>query len=143
MTDSNCFTGLRSLFKRPVSQAPPPATQAPHATMDGPKSNPTSIPFNSCDFYCDPVLINAPPPAYTLTTRGLPDDKVLKTIETSLDDLSLELRELSLKIHDHPELKWEEVYVHSVSFQRLILRSFHAATPTIPYVNSCKKQGSK
>ncbi|KAF8523619.1 hypothetical protein JB92DRAFT_3259752 [Gautieria morchelliformis] len=38
--------------------------------------------------------------------------EVLKTIEEELDNLSPQLRELSLKIHDHPELCFEEKYAH-------------------------------
>ncbi|TDL15653.1 hypothetical protein BD410DRAFT_796184 [Rickenella mellea] len=37
---------------------------------------------------------------------------VLETIERTLDTLDGELRELSLKIHDHPEVKFEERYAH-------------------------------
>ncbi|KAG1737477.1 uncharacterized protein EDB91DRAFT_1140061 [Suillus paluster] len=37
---------------------------------------------------------------------------ILDVIETSLDGLSGELRTLSLDIHDHPELKFEEKYAH-------------------------------
>ncbi|KIJ55799.1 hypothetical protein M422DRAFT_24314 [Sphaerobolus stellatus SS14] len=39
---------------------------------------------------------------------------VLQTIETELDRISPELRELSLKIHGNPELKFEEKYAHDV-----------------------------
>ncbi|KAG1888289.1 hypothetical protein F4604DRAFT_1716678 [Suillus subluteus] len=37
---------------------------------------------------------------------------ILNVIETSIDGLSGELRALSLDIHDHPELKFEEKYAH-------------------------------
>ncbi|KAG2130100.1 hypothetical protein BD769DRAFT_1627921 [Suillus cothurnatus] len=37
---------------------------------------------------------------------------ILNVIETTLDGLSEELRALSLDIHDHPELKFEEKYAH-------------------------------
>ncbi|KAG1903599.1 uncharacterized protein F5891DRAFT_1017195 [Suillus fuscotomentosus] len=38
---------------------------------------------------------------------------ILNVIETTLDGLSGELRALSLDIHDHPELKFEEKYAHN------------------------------
>jgi amidohydrolase len=37
---------------------------------------------------------------------------ILDVIETSIDGLSGELRALSLDIHDHPELRFEEKYAH-------------------------------
>ncbi|KAG1861202.1 hypothetical protein DFJ58DRAFT_905462 [Suillus subalutaceus] len=37
---------------------------------------------------------------------------ILNVIETSIDGLSGELRALSLDIHDHPELRFEEKYAH-------------------------------
>ncbi|KAG9050416.1 hypothetical protein FS837_005489 [Tulasnella sp. UAMH 9824] len=45
---------------------------------------------------------------------------VVKTIEEEMDNLSDELRELSLKIHDHPEIGYEERYAHDTltSFMR-------------------------
>ncbi|KAG8923228.1 hypothetical protein FRC00_006489, partial [Tulasnella sp. 408] len=49
------------------------------------------------------------PPSYS-EPHFRPD--VAKTIEEELESLSDELRELSLKIHDHPELKFEEKYAH-------------------------------
>lgn len=37
---------------------------------------------------------------------------ILKVVETAIDSLSGKLRELSLDIHDHPELRYEERYAH-------------------------------
>ncbi|KAG2159407.1 uncharacterized protein EDB93DRAFT_1115564 [Suillus bovinus] len=37
---------------------------------------------------------------------------ILNLIETSIDELSAELRTLSLDIHGHPELRFEEKYAH-------------------------------
>ncbi|OAX43727.1 hypothetical protein K503DRAFT_765585 [Rhizopogon vinicolor AM-OR11-026] len=37
---------------------------------------------------------------------------ILNIIETSIDGLNIELRALSLDIHDHPELMFEEKYAH-------------------------------
>ncbi|KAG8909050.1 hypothetical protein FRC01_007176, partial [Tulasnella sp. 417] len=49
------------------------------------------------------------PPSYT---EPLFRPDVAKTIEEELESLSDELRELSLKIHDHPEIMYEERYAH-------------------------------
>ncbi|KAG8970644.1 hypothetical protein FRC05_000502 [Tulasnella sp. 425] len=37
---------------------------------------------------------------------------VVKSIEEEMENLADELRELSLKIHDHPEIMWQEKYAH-------------------------------
>ncbi|KZO92689.1 amidohydrolase [Calocera viscosa TUFC12733] len=42
------------------------------------------------------------------------DVKVAKTIADKIDQLSVELRKLSLGIHEHPELRFEEKYAHEV-----------------------------
>ncbi|GJJ13635.1 hypothetical protein Clacol_007891 [Clathrus columnatus] len=40
--------------------------------------------------------------------------EVLKTIEEEIDKYSKDLTDLSLKIHDHPEIKYEERYAHDL-----------------------------
>ncbi|KZT51018.1 hypothetical protein CALCODRAFT_488261 [Calocera cornea HHB12733] len=42
------------------------------------------------------------------------DSKVAKTIAGRIDELSKQLRELSLGIHEHPEIRFEEKYAHDV-----------------------------
>lgn len=37
---------------------------------------------------------------------------ILEVVDTAIDSLSSDLRELNLDIHDHPELKYEERYAH-------------------------------
>ncbi|KAH8832690.1 amidohydrolase [Flagelloscypha sp. PMI_526] len=57
----------------------------------------------------------SPPPSYSPSssaTEPFLDEKVLKTLDDAIDDASGDLRKLSLAIHDHPEMKWEEVYAH-------------------------------
>lgn len=39
-------------------------------------------------------------------------DEIMKTLNTRINELSPALRELSLKIHDHPEIMWQEHYAH-------------------------------
>jgi hypothetical protein len=59
---------------------------------------------------------NEPLPLYTEDRK---DDvyrpEVLATIEHSIKGLDAELRELSLEIHSHPEIMFEEQYVSSSS----------------------------
>ncbi|KAG9013748.1 hypothetical protein FRB90_005753 [Tulasnella sp. 427] len=49
------------------------------------------------------------PPSYA---EPLFRPDVVKDIEEEMESLSDELRELSLKIHDHPEIMWQERYAH-------------------------------
>ncbi|KAF8306774.1 hypothetical protein DL93DRAFT_210581 [Clavulina sp. PMI_390] len=54
------------------------------------------------------------PPEYTPTVQIASDDEGLRAIEDSIDSLDAELRELSLDIHDHPELGFQEKHAHDV-----------------------------
>ncbi|KZT55248.1 hypothetical protein CALCODRAFT_484911 [Calocera cornea HHB12733] len=59
------------------------------------------------------------------------DEAATKTVEETIEALDGELRELSLKIHDHPELAFQEKYAHDA------LTSFmesHAFTVTRHYL---------
>ncbi|KAH9990559.1 hypothetical protein BJV77DRAFT_1123289 [Russula vinacea] len=67
---------------------------------------------SSCDFGSAPREGGLPPP-YSWTTSEkdhTPDG--MKTIEDTIHGLDHELRQLSLDIHDHPELGFEERYAH-------------------------------
>ncbi|KAG6832657.1 hypothetical protein H0H87_000839 [Tephrocybe sp. NHM501043] len=59
------------------------------------------------------------PPEYAINDSKNPalDTEVVKTIESKLDELDPELRQLSLKIHDHPEVGFQEKYAHDVMTQ--------------------------
>ncbi|CAG7847005.1 Peptidase M20 domain-containing protein 2 AltName: Full=Aminoacylase-1-like protein 2 [Serendipita indica DSM 11827] len=58
------------------------------------------------------------PPPYLLAThekgfkRPWLDEKIIATINERIEELDPALRELSLKIHDHPEIMWTEHYAH-------------------------------
>ncbi|KAG2130914.1 hypothetical protein DEU56DRAFT_872268 [Suillus clintonianus] len=52
---------------------------------------------------------------------------ILNVIETTLDGLSRELRALSLDIHGHPELKFEEKYAHDACTAFMEKHSFTTA----------------
>jgi len=58
--------------------------------------------------------------------------EVLKTIEDELDRVNKDLRQLSLKIHDHPELKFEEKYAHDTLTSFMSSQGF---TVTKHYLN--------
>lgn len=51
--------------------------------------------------------------------------EVMQTIEDKLDELDSELRELSLKIHDHPELMFQERYAHDTLSSYMESQGFH------------------
>ncbi|KAG6898319.1 hypothetical protein C0992_011910 [Termitomyces sp. T32_za158] len=55
------------------------------------------------------------PPEYTTngSIRSL-DPEVVKTVESKLDELDPQLRELSLELHSHPEIAFQENYAHDV-----------------------------
>ncbi|TDL23869.1 hypothetical protein BD410DRAFT_786535 [Rickenella mellea] len=56
--------------------------------------------------------IGSDPSSIGLTENEIYNPAVLETIEKALYDLDGELRDLSLKIHGHPELQFEERYAH-------------------------------
>ncbi|KAF9647182.1 amidohydrolase [Thelephora ganbajun] len=73
--------------------------------------------LSSCDFgiigdHRSPALLDAPPLYSQYDTLTLLDPAVIKTVETSLDSLNRSLRKLSLAIHDHPEIQFEERFAH-------------------------------
>jgi metal-dependent amidase/aminoacylase/carboxypeptidase family protein len=52
----------------------------------------------------------------------MPD--AIRTIEDTLRELEPELRKLSLDIHDHPELQFEERYAHDRLTEFMSSRGF-------------------
>ncbi|KZT38074.1 hypothetical protein SISSUDRAFT_784019 [Sistotremastrum suecicum HHB10207 ss-3] len=61
---------------------------------------------------CQEILKMGRPPSYEHDVQTLWRPEVLDTIKKAVDGLSDELRELSLKIHDHPEIMFEEKFAH-------------------------------
>ncbi|EJD07264.1 uncharacterized protein FOMMEDRAFT_74213, partial [Fomitiporia mediterranea MF3/22] len=53
-----------------------------------------------------------PPPYGAPSDQQIYRPEVMSTIEDKIDSLDTELRELSLKIHDHPETAFQEFYAH-------------------------------
>jgi len=69
------------------------------------------------------------PPSYGSDgTGGSFRPEVLKTIESTLDTLDVELRELSLDILHHPETQWEEKRTHDVLTKFMSSHGFDVTT---------------
>lgn len=87
-------------------------------SLDRPSTLVSSEPvrFESCcDFSASRSLPNAvdPPPKYPespSTVRSM--STVMSVVESTMQELDDDLRTLSLQIHDHPELMFEERYAH-------------------------------
>jgi len=113
---AGCFSGLLgSRRRRTVDLARdlrPEKSQLAFDAQGLPEELPKYARFaNCCDFSCS----SGKPPSYPQATpEGMFRPEVMKTIESKLDALDPELRELSLDIHDHPELMFEEKYAHDV-----------------------------
>ncbi|TFY65870.1 hypothetical protein EVG20_g5218 [Dentipellis fragilis] len=76
---------------------------------------PEYVTFASCcDFSGTLAREGAKPPSYFADVKELHSPEVIKTIEEKLKELDPHLRELSLKIHDHPELNFHEQYAHDL-----------------------------
>ncbi|KAA1469040.1 amidohydrolase [Dentipellis sp. KUC8613] len=67
-----------------------------------------------CDFSGTLAREGAKPPAYFADVKELQSPEVIRTIEEKLEELDPQLRELSLKIHDHPELNFQEKFAHDL-----------------------------
>ena len=53
-------------------------------------------------------------------TNGMrPADDILDDISGAVDDLSSDLRSISLSIHDQPELQYKEVHAHKILTENL------------------------
>ncbi|KAK2463569.1 hypothetical protein APHAL10511_004320 [Amanita phalloides] len=71
--------------------------------------------FNlTCDYSHCQVLDTDALPVYTMDAVESLEPGVVSTVEEVLDQLSPELRDLSLKIHSNPELMFEETYAHDL-----------------------------
>ncbi|KZP01872.1 amidohydrolase [Calocera viscosa TUFC12733] len=120
-----CFPFLKRK-SAPAAPAPAPAL-SPAAQVEGCESHshshshssPSSGPFpcdGLCDFLIPPVPAEAwdAPPKYDFERFGgyAFDEEASRTVEAAIEAVAGELRDLSLKIHDHPELMFKEYYAH-------------------------------
>ncbi|KZT55251.1 amidohydrolase [Calocera cornea HHB12733] len=127
-----CFSFLRRRPAAAAVPAPPQPAQHPHTHY----TPPDALCIGSCDF---PLPASeggeldwnwnwswnghqpgspgaAPPPKYS-PGQGHAyafDEAATATVEETIERISAELRVLSLKIHDHPELAFQEKYAHDV-----------------------------
>ncbi|KAH9053621.1 hypothetical protein EDB87DRAFT_205722 [Lactarius vividus] len=115
---SGCFSGLLagSRRQRAYQQVPRQGESLPCASSPG-KALPEELPgyvriASSCDFGSAKREIGHPPPYSWATSEKDHMADVMRTIEDTLRELGPELRKLSLDIHDHPELRFEERYAH-------------------------------
>ncbi|KAF8587929.1 amidohydrolase [Ramaria rubella] len=116
---SNVQAGCLSFFEWLRRKRPTVVSPTPHniAEVDSKHSIKYGAIPCACDLseFSDEIWGDNVPPPYNETFTGTPaifKPEILKTIEEELDGLDPALRELSLKIHDHPELGFEEKYAH-------------------------------
>ncbi|KAL5537215.1 hypothetical protein ACEPAF_1038 [Sanghuangporus sanghuang] len=126
-----CFNGFLSLFSRKHKLEPVLATGEENgfakviANQDRLKSNDVS---SICPFCCSYVSgtdtketpswaldmpeETGPPPYAVAFGESIYRPEVMNTIEKEITSLDDELRDLNLKIHDHPEIGFQEFYAH-------------------------------
>ncbi|KAF8306775.1 hypothetical protein DL93DRAFT_2172001 [Clavulina sp. PMI_390] len=117
MATVGCFGGIIDSFKKKPRPQQLPSAPSP-AQVSPEKSSKSLFGSGSCSCSMEPPSTSAENwddlPKYTPTVQNVADDEGLKAIETSIDSLDAELRELSLDIHDHPELGFQEKHAHDV-----------------------------
>ncbi|KAH9000102.1 hypothetical protein EDB92DRAFT_1939845 [Lactarius akahatsu] len=127
---SGCFSGLLagSRRQRACQHAPRQGESAPRASSPG-KALPEELPgyvriASSCDFGSAKRETGHPPPYSWATSEKDYMADAMRTIEDTLRELGPELRKLSLDIHDHPELRFEERYAHDRLTEFMSSRGF-------------------
>ncbi|CAE6440339.1 unnamed protein product [Rhizoctonia solani] len=66
-----------------------------------------------------------PIPGGITMTHTIPSPEAADTSDRTIDDSNVSLRELSLQIHDRPELTWDVKYAHDVLTSFVEKRGFH------------------
>ncbi|KAI9510511.1 hypothetical protein F5148DRAFT_1335385 [Russula earlei] len=131
---SGCFSGLLpgSRRQRGSQHVPsqgenaPPPPQGSSVEKFFPGAFPEYVRIaSSCDFG-SAQRENALPPAYSWAASEADhlSDAMMRTIEDALRELDPELRRLSLDIHGHPELCFEERYAHDRLTEFMSSRGF-------------------
>ncbi|KAI9440342.1 hypothetical protein H4582DRAFT_2055753 [Lactarius indigo] len=127
---SGCFSGLLagSRRQRVGQHVPRQGESAPRASSPE-KALPEELPgyvriASSCDFGSAKRETGQPPPYPWATSEKDYMSDAMKTIEDTLRELEPELRKLSLDIHDHPELRFEERYAHDCLTEFMSSRGF-------------------
>ncbi|KAH9967481.1 hypothetical protein BC827DRAFT_1264286 [Russula dissimulans] len=131
--DAYSRTGLLSgsRWQRGSHHAPPQGESASHASQEPSleKSLPGEFPeyvriASSCDFGSARRESGLPPAYSWATSERDPNPDVMRTVEDTLRELEPELRRLSLDIHGHPELNFEERYAHDRLTEFMSSRGF-------------------
>ncbi|TFK51839.1 amidohydrolase [Heliocybe sulcata] len=124
MTDNaaGCFSGLVHPLRRALrSKAREvPTAGVVHTQLDTGKQQDEPVAASVCLSCCAPECgANTDlwaaldkPPSYTPRESVIYRSDVLATIDSTVSGLDPELREISLQIHDHPELMFQEKYAH-------------------------------
>ncbi|THH11307.1 hypothetical protein EW145_g733 [Phellinidium pouzarii] len=132
-----CFSGFCSLFSKSGSASrmdrAPVSTSSPDRTkITNEHSLCGTMPcaFSTCDER-DLWLLDADePPPYKCSSgpsiHYRPD--VMNVIDETINSLDADLRDLSLKIHDHPETAFKEFYAHDILTEFMRSRGF-SVTP--------------
>ncbi|KAL4269002.1 peptidase M20A family protein [Pleurotus pulmonarius] len=123
-----CFSALfqRSSKTHRKSNKDAPATKGPVPKYEDINKSDLTLPCRQMNLCCD--FSYAPPekwwvsegeekpPAYSPpeSSKDIYRPDVLRTIEHKLDALNSDLRDLSLQIHGHPELGFEEKFAHDL-----------------------------
>ncbi|KAG2011851.1 aminoacylase 1-like protein 2 [Coprinopsis cinerea AmutBmut pab1-1] len=148
---SGCFSAFFARSRRRVQRDNPsssvretePVPSAPsRSIIDHPTSKEHPPCWSPC---CDfsskggglwsPVSQLESPPSYSVSQRGTDsntDISVVSTIEQTLDSLDAKLRELSLDLHAHPEIMFEEKYAHDLLTGFLSEQGFQVTRHYLP-----------
>ncbi|KAH8116555.1 hypothetical protein DFH11DRAFT_1218867 [Phellopilus nigrolimitatus] len=137
---TGCFSGLRSIFAKPGSSSrsvqavrtPEPSHSTPGCEISkievlNDHTLQCNIPcaFSTCsenDLWSP--YANEPPPYNTTSSYAIYRPEVMETIDKGISSLDANLRDLSLKIHDHPELAFHETYAHDTLTAFMHLHGF-------------------
>ncbi|TFK29663.1 aminoacylase 1-like protein 2 [Coprinopsis marcescibilis] len=136
-----CFSGIFSRLHRRVQREQPPPSESndniapssskiPFLNTNAALQRPVEFSSPCCDFSyrCELQGTDAPP-SYSVALEAQDgtastDVSVVHTIEHTLDSVNLKLRMLSLDIHAHPEIMFEEKYAHDLLTDFLIGQGF-------------------
>ncbi|KAF7430890.1 hypothetical protein PC9H_006605 [Pleurotus ostreatus] len=122
-----CFSALFHRSSKPSGKANKDATnKSPAPKYEDVYKSDLTPPCRQMNLCCDfsyappekwwPSEGEEKPPAYSPSDslKDIYRPDVLRTIERKLDELNPELRDLSLQIHGHPELGFEEKFAHDL-----------------------------
>ncbi|TFK48911.1 hypothetical protein OE88DRAFT_1737136 [Heliocybe sulcata] len=136
---TGCFAGLRNSFRSSTRKRPGSSERTSLYDKLSPPKPPlrdddlaaTTYQCWCCHHPLDPPHALEAPPAYSELAHTH-EPTALKTIRDAVDKYSDDLRKLSMDIHDHPEIMFEERHAHDVLTTFL---SAHGFTVTRHYLD--------